>query len=231
MQQLAAIQAKRRNAGWKPIPAAVEPMAPAHEVLKRILSIRFLESDVEDWVLSASKEVPEAIAPYLIRNSQDEHRHDVVMQHLADYFGYTGEAAEVVGEWRANPSHPVVKACALEAGVFFVALPMLRSYGQGDIYANTVRQWVLEDESCHVATNRTIMAELGLKLNRGLLDLVSRTVAYLTDSVPGDQDRWLSRSRQTLISGRCPDLDEETVVSIPDQFTQRSRQAITYLNG
>lgn len=230
MQQLQAIQDRRRNTGWTPKPASVTPMFQAHPVLKAILGIRFLESDVEDWVTHAAREVPEPIAPYLIRNSRDEHKHDQTMGYMADYFGYHGEATEIVSAWRANQSHPVVKACALEAGVFFVALPMLRAYGRGDIYADWVRQVILDDESCHVATNRTIMKVQGLKLNQTLVRLVRDTVGYLTDSVPEDQDKWLTRSHQTLISGQCPDFDEETVVSVVDPFTNRTRQAIVYMN-
>jgi hypothetical protein len=106
----------------------------------------------------------------------------------------------------------LVKAYVLENSVFFVLLPLLRTFGGCGL--GMISADISGDESVHAAVHRQCAKDMGYSYSPSLDHLRRDTVAWLVDGLQipeagrsGRSQRWLDASDRLLYEG-CSDLIE-----------------------
>jgi hypothetical protein len=230
-EKLEMIQNKRQDKNWNPKQTTARPQSKSHPVMGRALELRHLEITVQDWTLiSADQEgYSGIISDTLASHARDEDKHDQQLLWLAEYWGCVGTSAKafyLIENWQQLDVDPMVKKMCLEAGVFFPILAMMAKYASQDLYTQAIRQWIMSDESAHVAVARLLVSESRLKIPQPLVDLVEDTIRFIVGDY--DTDYWLKMSYNALRSGAIPQSESVSTVAEPDPFTQRSRKHIAY---
>lgn len=225
---LTLFQSKRRYPNWQPIASKQPRVNDGNEneaIVKRCLAFLDLEVDVGSWVKQQGN-ISEEVKEHLLRNSADEHNHDLVLRMLAVHYSADlcppAPALAIIERWRQAPESPIVKAYALEMGVFFTVLPALMRFG--DPYASSVAMWINDDERVHVEVNLRVMRELGLKLTENLVRLVRDTVAYIYPSDPAQAIRACTR----LISGKDKEMLTDSLPPTFAFFEQKNKKSFVY---
>lgn len=224
---------------WKPEPIVASPLCifsdedqpidpswGVEEAIKKIISLGlFLELPVGEWVQSARRselQIPDVAKKLLHTNIADEASHDRGFRYAAEVYDvtpYLSEAEKISKVWLDDPSHPMVKACSAETGVFLCSLALLRLAG-GQSLARMSEQ-ISRDESRHVATNWLILKDLGYdptKPSTSISEAITETIDYVFDGVciPGeeigeifafDKDFMLRSSASLMSTGLAPELD------------------------
>jgi hypothetical protein len=234
--QLQAIEKRRPT--WAVTSPVGLPLGTCPPTLQKVLSLRGLELDVKDWTLTAIEKLDMdstafiRIRDILESHSQDEDKHDRQLDLLAGYWGATGYvdgSLELQQRWEQNQSHPLAKKLALEAMVLFQCMALMLVAAPSDLFTQSVRQWILFDESAHVASARVLVKVFGVRLDRELLALGVDTVKWLTSDLgQEEQDRFLRIAIGILKDGRSPDAAQVSSVSVPEFFTQSANNRIAY---
>lgn len=238
LEDLQKFQTKRKFPNWQPkANSGLKKISgkPEEQLVVRCLAFVDLEEQVGEWVEKVAtnaefQSVPE-IAQILRRNVSDELKHDQAIRDLKTYYRCTTDSytrAEVlVQQWKQIEAHPVVKAYALEMGIFFTILPILMRCG--DVYAATVASWINDDERVHVETNLRLMKHFSLKLTAELVLLVFNTVAYIYQPL-GDERATSEANRavKRLITTKDPQMLLESLPVTISYFEQNSSQDIVY---
>ena len=204
----------QRKRPWEVRPVPKLPFVEeAAKTLTRALALRVLELEVKDWLEQGLKkeELPSDVVGCLRSNQQDEEKHDQILSCCAKTYGLVSEeddktAQELHCAWVTHPDHPIVKAAVLESSVFFVILPILRTFG--GVGLALVSADISGDESVHAAVHRHLAAELGHSYSSSLDKLRKETVAWMVNhlSVPeagrlGKPNHWLNASDSLLERG------------------------------
>lgn len=235
LQQLDKAQARRRFPNWEPKPtkAKFKPEnATIDNTILCILDFSELEITVGDWILeSAQTEASKAeVREHIIRNSEDELKHDKALSYLKEYVGYqdalVGKAQKLIERWRAQkPTFAL--AYALEMGIFMSVLPWLNK--NGDVYCSTVSNWISDDETVHVVVNGLLAKECGHKLTKDHFVLVKDTLEYIYRYYDNDYIRkQVERAFARLTTGKDNAMMDESVPSTPAFFEQNNKQTTEY---
>ena len=232
LEDLQSYQDKRKFPDWEPYASNANrklDYSDGEQIVKSCLSFLDLEVSVGEWVKNATEIPPEAKS-FLLRNSSDEEKHTVALIHLLRYYRgarVSRYSKELIKRWNEIDVHPIVKAYALECGVFFAVLPALTIYG--DVYCATVSQWINDDERVHVETNLRVIRELKLKLTEELLELVFETVGYIFESLGEEkQIEQASRAVKRVVRGRDAQMAKDSVPITTAFFEQHDKRAIVY---
>lgn len=203
-----------RKKPWTPMCGDRLPTMPeADQVLGRCLALRILELEVAEWLEDtlAKTELPSTAIKCLQSNIKDEQRHDTVLNMAASVYPLatesdTAEAAQIKQQWLSHPDHPLVKAFVLENSVFFVILPLLRTFG--GVGLGIVSADISGDESVHAAVHRQAAKDLNYTYSTSLDRLRRDTVGWLVDGlrIPeagrlGRSQKWLDASDNLLYNG------------------------------
>lgn len=236
-QKLKSIESRRTLKNWEVKAPSRKSKLVTHGAILRAVALRGLEIPVGEWTdqFCASNPNPE-ITEILRTHIKDEEKHDSQLDYLAQYLGCVDippRAKELTERWLTLECHPLLKKMVLEAGVFFPILGMFAVYGKTDLYLQSVRQWVSADESAHVASSRLVIHYLRLQgehitVPSELMELTRDTISWVCGGK--DEARWQSASRSGLTDGRIIGGAEMTTVAVPDHFTQRANQEISYQN-
>lgn len=224
-------QSKRKFPNWQPLNTTDVVQNTNNreaEVIRRCLMFLPLEVPVGQWITSTS-DVDDDTKVYLLRNAQDEEKHDRALHMLSAHYQAKSDkrADELIQRWLDNESHPIAKAYALEMGVFFTILPTLLRYG--DTYAATVASWISDDERCHVETNLFVLKKLGLKLTKDLLTLIADTVCFIFSNFGAERaQEEVVRAVKRTISGKDEQMLEESLPVTIAYFEQHNKQTIVY---
>ena len=233
LDRLLQIEARRR--AWEvTAPRTHHPNQPTPETMHRLLALRSLELVVAEWTELAVTGMPDlgpGVREILISHQKDEGKHDEQLDLLALYWGAESrpEAYDLVTRWESDPSDPLVKKLVLEAMVFFQVLAVLPEIAPDDAFTQAVRQWILFDESAHVASARLLVKHQQKKIPPALVQLALDTVAWmLGDLDPGQVTRYQSIAQQVIKTGRSDLVNGNSLVSHQDFFTQRDNRSIIY---
>ena len=181
-----------RKRTWTPVEvSAGQLLAGGEDVIQRALALRCLEIPVGDFISDAmKKDLPEieGCKELLLSNVKDEENHDIALNFAAKAHGvdprFEAEAERIKKAWIELDRHPVLKAVVLERSVFFVLLPIFRFLG--DTGLRTTSADISRDEQTHVAANTLVCEELGLKSDKELNKLRRATVAWVLQSLKGE---------------------------------------------
>jgi hypothetical protein len=233
--RLQAIEDKRGT--WKVTPATGSPDRPISPTMARILHTRALELDVKAWTeqliapLSANPEY-QAIVSILESHAEDEIKHDAQLDILAEYWDWVPVGGEewqdLYQRWINHDAHPLAKKLVLEAmGLFQVMALMLICHPE-DLFTQTVRQWILFDESAHVSSARLLARALGIKVPRSLIQLGEDLVVWMCEDLePEISERMVKIANGILREGKA-EGDWVSTITNPEFFTQTTNQRIKY---
>ena len=137
----------------------------------------------------------------------------------------TAEAGNASGTaWLELDRHPVLKAVVLERSV------LLRSSSQsldflGDTGLRTTSADISRDEQTHVAANTLVCEELGLKSDKELNKLRRATVAWVLQSLKGEDPTkhlssnfWMASSDSLYTRGKAEGLIATRASRMPAFF-------------
>lgn len=219
----------------------ISPVMPGSEdCIGKALALRTLEIPVGDWITNGcqrelSRLSPDAIA-LLESNIVDEHKHDTALNLAHNAYRLTtakmqSDASQITKEWIDHPDHPIVKAWVIENAVFFVLLPIFRLLGGSGL--RLVSTDISNDESCHVATNRYIAAELGFTYSPSLDKLRKKTVNWAVENLDcegryGYADFWMKSSDDLLVKGVAPQLKDTAAYVMPAFFEHENSNLPMY---
>ncbi|NES98387.1 MAG: ferritin-like domain-containing protein [Desertifilum sp. SIO1I2] len=203
-----------RKRPWTPTCGERMATVPgAEQVLGRALALRILELEVAEWLDEslANTQLPDTAIACLRSNILDEQRHDLVLGMAAKTYPFATdrddlEAQGIHRQWLDHPDHPLVKAFVLENSVFFVILPLLRTFG--GVGLGIISADISGDESVHAAVHRQAAKDMGYTYSPSLDRLRRDTVAWLVDGLripeagrSGRPQRWLEASDRLLYEG------------------------------
>lgn len=228
------IAAKRRT--WEPSnPEPNSEFTKYNRTISRCISLRDLEMPVKEFLQqgldrSDINKIGEGGIQTLIRNQQDEDRHDLALTRCFNaYASYNKTEAYgadfIIKEWLSLDDHPITKAAVLENGVFFVLLPILRNYGTPSMQETS--GWISMDEVLHVQSHRTAARLLGAKPSSKLNKLRKATVAWLVGRMEeegrkGALDHYMKASDNLMKSG-VSNLTETKFATKPAFFETSNR--------
>lgn len=230
--KLQSFQEKRRFPNWKPQMAKStykHTNTVNERIIKRCLAFVDLELQVRDWVITQTG-IDDETKAQLLRNSNDEDKHDEVLRYLRVYFGHYAvdqQARDIIYRWKSLSVAPIVAAYALEMGVFFSILPALVT--RGDVYCAAVGTWINDDERVHVECNLAVMKELKLKLTQEVIQLVFDTVEYIFKPLGLEgSDKEARRAIKRLTTGKDKQMLIESLPVTTAFFEQDDRRSIVY---
>ena len=215
------IHLHQRKRTWTPVQVTSGQLLNGGEdVIKRALALRCLEIPVGDFISEAMKgDLPEVkgCKELLESNVLDEQRHDLALDYAAEAHKipvrFEKEAERIRDTWLELDRHPVLKAVVLERSVFFVLLPIFRFLG--DTGLRTTSADISRDEQTHVAANTLVCEELGLKSDKELNKLRRATVAWVLQSLKGEETNkhlssnfWMASSDSLYTRGKAEGLRE-----------------------
>lgn len=243
LEDLQKFQTKRKFPNWQPKPnTGLKQLTvqPEEQVVLRCLAFVDLEEQVGEWVEKVAtnaefQSAPE-IAQILRRNVSDELKHDQAIRDLQAYYSFKSNysvfdkafrAHILANQWKQIEAHPIVKAYALEMGIFFTILPILMRCG--DVYAATVASWINDDERVHVETNLRLMKHFKLKLTPELVLLVFNTVAYIYEPLGEERaNAEANRAVKRLVTTKDPQMLMESLPVTISYFEQNTNQDVVY---
>lgn len=231
---------------WKPNnPAPNSAISAAPLTIERGLMLRGLEIPVKEFILegverSDMTKLGQGALQVLMRNTEDEDRHDLALNRCADAHKINGgifdsfpmeqEAQGIIAEWQALDVHPFTKAAVLENGVFFVLLPLFNLYGFQALRETS--QWISQDERLHVQTHRAAAQLLGARPTKELDDLRVYTVEWLLTDLAqeADQDTYdrFRKSSDMLMSRGLSALNETQFASYQAFFETKRNHFADY---
>lgn len=238
LDRLQAIESRRQT--WEvTVPHTKHATVETPETIHRILALRSLEMVVADWTaltimnhtFSDEGSATPSVADILLGHQQDEDKHDQQLTILAGYWKAEPrpEADSLISRWEKDPSEPLCKKLVLEAMVFFQILAVLPDLVPGDAFTQAVRQWILFDESAHVASARVLVKEAGMRIHPDLVNLAMDTIDWMLGDLPPEQvARYKMIARQVIKTGKSDLVNDMSVVSHQDFFTQRDNRSIVY---
>jgi hypothetical protein len=225
------IHLHERKRTWTPVQVSAGTLLDGgEEVVQRALALRCLEIPVGDFISEAMKgDLPdiEGCKELLESNVRDEINHDIALDFAAQAHKiptrFEAEAARIKKAWLELDRHPVLKAVVLERSVFFVLLPIFRFLG--DTGLRTTSADISRDEQTHVAANTLVCEELGLKSDKELNKLRRATVAWVLQSLKGEDTTkhlssnfWMASSDSLYTRGKAEGLIETRASRMPAFF-------------
>jgi hypothetical protein len=226
------IDATKRKA-WLPItPTADEIVIDgAVDTISKCFALRILELPVKSFILDglsrpeASKIGEDGVA-CLIRNSEDEDKHDIALTNCLKVFknynpAFEQEAQNILNAWASLEDNPITITACLENGLFFVILPLYRKFGGPS--ARTTALDISADEVNHVMAHRTASEMMGFKPSRKLDNLRKATCDWLVKDLTADDPDVYRRSSDNLMyKGVAPELAFTKSYTVPAFFEHRS---------
>lgn len=206
------------------------------QTIERILSLGLvLEMPVGAFVGEATKRdlpISQDAKNLLLSNIKDETIHYRAFQECAKVYPVSqqtmSEAENICKAWESLESHPLHVAGLLENGVFLASLAVLNLCGGhslGRVAANVSR-----DEQRHVATNRSILGEIGIDMyqHQSKIERLRRqTIDWCFDGFSVgdlgiDKDWILEQSTLLSRDGESREMTELTMGSLyyPDFETE-----------
>ena len=225
------IHLHERKRTWTPVQVSAGTLLDGgEEVIQRALALRCLEIPVGDFISEAMKgDLPdiEGCRELLLSNVTDEENHDIALNYAAQAHKiparFEAEAERIKKAWLELDRHPVLKAVVLERSVFFVLLPIFRFLG--DTGLRTTSADISRDEQTHVAANTLVCEELGLKSDKELNKLRRATVAWVLQSLKGEdaqkhlsQNFWMASSDSLYTRGKAEGLLSTRASRMPAFF-------------
>ena len=225
------IHLHERKRTWTPVQVSAGTLLDGgEEVVQRALALRCLEIPVGDFISDAMKgDLPavKGCKELLESNVQDEINHDIALDYAAKAHKipvrFEKEAERIKQAWLELDRHPVLKAVVLERSVFFVLLPIFRFLG--DTGLRTTSADISRDEQTHVAANTLVCEELGLQSDKELNKLRRATVAWVLQSLKGEQPHkhlssnfWMASSDSLYTRGKAEGLIATRASRMPAFF-------------
>ena len=225
------IHLHERKRTWTPVQVSAGTLLDGgQEVVQRALALRCLEIPVGDFISEAMKgDLPdiEGCRELLLSNVTDEENHDIALNYAAEAHKiparFEAEAQRIKNAWLELDRHPVLKAVVLERSVFFVLLPIFRFLG--DTGLRTTSADISRDEQTHVAANTLVCEELGLKSDKELNKLRRATVAWVLQSLKGEDTHkhlssnfWMASSDSLYTRGKAEGLMSTRASRMPAFF-------------
>ena len=225
------IHLHERKRTWTPVEVSAGTLLPGgEEVIQRALALRCLEIPVGDFIADAMKgDLPDVkgCKELLASNVVDEENHDIALNFAARAHRVPdrieAEAQKICQAWLELDRHPVLKAVVLERSVFFVLLPIFRFLG--DTGLRTTSADISRDEQTHVAANTLVCEELGLKSDKQLNNLRRATVAWVLQSLKGEEANrhlssnfWMASSDSLYTRGKAEGLIQTRASRMPAFF-------------
>ncbi len=225
------IHLHERKRTWTPVQVSAGTLLDGgEEVVQRALALRCLEIPVGDFISDAMKgDLPdiEGCRELLLSNVTDEENHDIALNYAAQAHKipsrFEAEAERIKNAWLELDRHPVLKAVVLERSVFFVLLPIFRFLG--DTGLRTTSADISRDEQTHVAANTLVCEELGLKSDKELNKLRRATVAWVLQSLKGEDTHkhlssnfWMASSDSLYTRGKAEGLMATRASRMPAFF-------------
>lgn len=241
MSIYAEVDAKRKQ--WVPVSPATLDVAEEHayDLLSRCLSLRVLEIPVKEFILDGLSRVEKSVIGEdgyisLMRNTEDEERHDIALANCVKVFkqydeSYEQGALEIAKAWQAHPDHPILKAAVLENGIFFMILPLLRRFGGASLRTTSVD--ISADEVGHVILHRHVAQELGQRPSQSLDNLRKATVDWIARNfqhVDIDAAKMRKASDNLMYKGIAPELDFTKTFQVP-AFFERGNDTLPYYSA
>jgi hypothetical protein len=226
-----------RKRSWTPVKTTAGQLVPGgEEVIRRALALRHMELPVGQFITDSLSEIPKAATDLLLSNARDEERHDSALGFLAEAIGadplFEREALALREAWTSHPDHTVLKALVAERAVFFVLLPIFRFLGDGG--SRTTSADISRDEQVHVAANTLVCAELGLTPSPSLDKLRKATIAWVTEPLSRNENRYLDRdfwrnvSDDLMYQGKAPELAQTRRARMPAFFEHSNNDLPSY---
>ena len=221
----------QRKRTWTPVKVSAGTVLDGgEEVIQRALALRCLEIPVGDFISDAMKgDLPdvEGCKELLLSNVKDEENHDIALNFAAQAHGvaprFEAEAERIKKAWLELDRHPVLKAVVLERSVFFVLLPIFRFLG--DTGLRTTSADISRDEQTHVCANTLVCQALDLKTDKTINNLRRATVAWVLQSLKGEDSNkhlssnfWLASSDSLYERGKADGLAETRASRMPAFF-------------
>ena len=225
------IHLHERKRTWTPVQVSAGTLlSGGEEVIQRALALRCLEIPVGDFISEAMKgDLPDVkgCRELLLSNVVDEENHDIALNYAAEAHKipvrFEKEAERIKKAWLELDHHPVLKAVVLERSVFFVLLPIFRFLG--DTGLRTTSADISRDEQTHVAANTLVCEELGLKSDKELNKLRRATVAWVLQSLKGEDTQkhlssnfWMASSDSLYTRGKAEGLSSTRASRMPSFF-------------
>ena len=225
------IQLHQRKRTWTPVQVSAGHLLDGgEEVIQRALALRCLEIPVGDFIQDAMKgDLPDVkgCKELLESNVRDEEKHDLALNYAAEAHQipvrFEKEAERIKNAWLELDRHPVLKAVVLERSVFFVLLPIFRFLG--DTGLRTTSADISRDEQTHVAANTLVCEDLGLKSDKELNKLRRATIAWVLQSLKGEDAQkhlssnfWMASSDSLYKRGKAKGLIETKASRMPAFF-------------
>ena len=225
------IHLHERKRTWTPVKVSAGTLLDGgEEVIQRALALRCLEIPVCDFISEAMKgDLPDikGCRELLLSNVTDEENHDIALNYAAEAHKiparFEAEAQRIKNAWLELDRHPVLKAVVLERSVFFVLLPIFRFLG--DTGLRTTSADISRDEQTHVAANTLVCEELGLKSDKELNKLRRATVAWVLQSLKGEDTHkhlssnfWMASSDSLYSRGKAEGLMATRASRMPAFF-------------
>ncbi len=229
-----------RKRSWTPVQTTAGTLREgSEETFRRALAVRHMELAVGDFIEQAcEREIPENSRTLLQSNVQDEVRHDIALNYVADAIGVDPEAEREVltlrKAWEAHPDHTVLKALVIERAIFFVLLPFFRA--NGDAGLRTTSQDISRDEQVHCAAHSLVCKELGYTPSASLDKLRKATISWIlqplgrnTTTKYLDKKFWLDASDRLMYEGKAPELSFTKSARMPAFFEHRNENLPQYV--
>ena len=225
------IHLHQRKRTWTPVQVdAGQLLAGGEDVIKRALALRCLEIPVGDFINEAMRgDLPDVrgCKKLLQSNVIDEEKHDIALNYAAEAHKIPvrieKEAERIKDAWLELDRHPILKAVVLERSVFFVLLPIFRFLG--DTGLRTTSADISRDEQTHVAANTLVCEDLGLKSDKELNKLRRATVAWVLQSLKGEDANkhlssnfWMASSDSLYSKGKAEGLLSTRASRMPAFF-------------
>lgn len=228
-------QVNSRRKEWEPIcPTAIETAVEgAEDTISRGLALRKLELPVKEFILEGisrpeTKSLGEEAISSLMRNTEDEEKHDTALNNCTVVYRDYNPKDEVIVDqildaWKTHPDHPITKTAVLENGVFFVLLPLYRQFGGSALRMTSMD--ISADEINHVQIHRYVSKKLGQRPSKSLDDLRKATIAWLVAnfSVVGySKDKFVKASDDLMYRGITDELEFTKTSTVPAFFERRN---------
>ena len=225
------IHLHQRKRTWTPVQVSAGILKDGgEEVVQRALALRCLEIPVGDFIDEAMRgDLPDVrgCKTLLQSNVIDEQKHDIALNYAAEAHKipvrFEKEAERIKNAWLELDRHPVLKAVVLERSVFFVLLPIFRFLG--DTGLRTTSADISRDEQTHVAANTLVCEGLGLKSDKELNKLRRATIAWVLQSLKGEEANkhlssnfWMASSDSLYTRGKAEGLLSTRASRMPAFF-------------
>ena len=225
------IHLHQRKRTWTPVQVSAGILKDGgEEVVQRALALRCLEIPVGDFIDEAMRgDLPDVrgCKTLLQSNVIDEQKHDIALNYAAEAHKipvrFEKEAERIKNAWLELDRHPVLKAVVLERSVFFVLLPIFRFLG--DTGLRTTSADISRDEQTHVAANTLVCEALGLKSDKELNKLRRATIAWVLQSLKGEETNkhlssnfWMASSDSLYTRGKAEGLLSTRASRMPAFF-------------